>query len=150
MTGDINVAVAEFGEIDAQGRTIRSPAAAGLATSVWKEMDDELNALTGSVGDAFIVEVRPPDQVRRIGARRRASAERAEKLADDINADVVVYGNLKSGAETDDFVPEFWVSVRQLSDAEEVRGQYGYGSALQDLGDVDGNPVARSSCASGW
>jgi len=147
MTGDINVAVTEFGEIDAQGHLMRSETAAELSRSVYQALDTELASLGDALarsGVSIYFEVWPPDKTGPIrGNTAAARAESAEKLADRISADVIVYGNLRTGDQQQDFVPEFYVSQRKLEGAEELSGEYAFGSVIQTLGDVEKNPVAR-------
>jgi tetratricopeptide (TPR) repeat protein len=147
MVGDINVAVAEFGEIDDQNRLVHSETAAELSQSVYQALDTELASLSESLaqsGLAIHFEVWPPDKTGLVrGSTEGARADSARKLADHISADVIVYGNLNSEDLQQGFVPEFYVSQRKLDGAEELSGEYAFGSPIQTIGDVETNPVAR-------
>lgn len=147
LTGDFNIAVAEFGALDAQGRVGESADAYALAQSVHEFLDNELKLLTEgieSAGDKFHIPVLEPSKTGRIGGSTpEERARSAERLAAKINADLIVYGNLDSGDGVTSFIPEFYLSDRKLRDAEELIGQYEFGSTLESSADITTNPVAR-------
>ncbi|HEX2222170.1 MAG TPA: CHAT domain-containing protein [Candidatus Limnocylindria bacterium] len=137
MSGDFNIAVAEFAARGGPDRVEPSDEASALARSVYDTLEAELADLHG-----FQIDVRPPDLTGRLpGATPDARAAAAAALADEINADVVVYGTLS--AEGTAFEPEFFVSERKLVDAQELAGQYRLGTALEVAADISTNPVAR-------
>ncbi len=144
MTGDINIAVAEFGLLDQQGHSSASPTALALAQSVYTRLDQELrtpNAMGGPI--SFIFDVRPPSSTGPItGTNARERAQSAARLASAINADVIVYGNLDSGSTR--FIPEFYISDRSLLTAEELAGQYELGSPIDAGADITRNAPARA------
>jgi tetratricopeptide (TPR) repeat protein len=137
MSGDFNIAVADFAGANTAGDPAGSVEASGLARSVHETLERELKGLSG-----FIVEVRSPSDTGRLpGATAEERARAAEALAREINADVVVYGTLS--ADGKDFEPEFFLSEQKLTGAEELVGQYELGTALRSLVDIAKNPAAR-------
>lgn len=138
MGGSYNIAVAEFGLIDAQGRVTRSTYAHNLATTVRKQLEGELAALRSDIP------VRGPDQIGPItGSTREARAEQAATIAAKHGADIVVYGNLRIDDDQSSFVPEFYLAQSKLSDAEELAGQYEFGTPLFDQGNILNNGAVR-------
>lgn len=136
MTGAFNVAVAEFGMLDDRGRSQPAPAALSLAQSVYSNLDGELRQLN------FGFQVRPPAETGRIeGASREDRAKAAARLAQQINADVIVYGNLTNDGAG--FVPEFYLSDRKLQQAEELVGQYELGAPLRSPASINTNVLAQ-------
>jgi CHAT domain len=144
MTGDINIAVAEFGVLDQQGRAGGSQIALALAQSVYTRLDEELRVPTAVGGPlSFIFDVRSPSSTGPIaGANARERAQSAARLASVIHADVIVYGNLDTGSTK--FIPEFYVSDRSLLTAEELTGQYELGSPIDASADITRNAPARA------
>jgi tetratricopeptide (TPR) repeat protein len=147
LTGDFNIAVAEFGALDAQGRVGESADAYALAQSVYGHLDGELKSLTEGIepaGDKFDIPVLEPSKTGRIsGSTREQRAQSAERLAGKFKADLIVYGNLGFGDGMTRFIPEFYLSDRKLRDAEELVGQYEFGVPLEIPADITENPVAR-------
>ncbi len=143
MTGQFNIAVAEFASLDAQNHVARSPAAHDLAESVFTAIDDEVKSLKASGAlQGFNIQVRGPDTTGSIkGTTGTARAQSAVELASTYNMDVIVYGNLAHDTDATSLRPEFYLSSRTLQNAEELVGQYQYGSNVEALGDVTRNPV---------
>ncbi len=140
MDGDYNIAVAEFDSVDADGAPVESAEAQPLARSVHDLLRDELSSKLGQV---FHVELRPPEETGRVrGSTAERRAQAAETLARRIRADVVVYGTLRAEVPNE-FTPEFFLSDRQLQNAEELFGQHNLGSSIRTAGDIARNAVAR-------
>jgi len=105
MTGDLNIAVAQFGELDGRGRVVRSDRASELATSVAERMQGEL----GQLARTLDIQVRAPARTGRVdGPTPVERARQAARLASVQNANVVVYGILAPGADRTSFTPEFY------------------------------------------
>ena len=126
MAGDINVAVTMFAATDTEDRSIDSPDAVALSHQVFdvlrSSLTDELSV------EGFVVAVRGPDEAGTIsGGSRERRAERAAELAEKIRADVIIYGIYRVGPGVQEFQPEFYLSDRTLSAAEELVGQYELG-----------------------
>lgn len=139
MTGDYNVAVAEFGSAPSAGRPAEEDEAHNLSQSVYDRLDDELATIPRS---GLKLDLRPPSRTGLIrGAGPDERAESASRLAREINADIVVYGTLGAEVPTQ-FTTEFFLADRRLEGAGELVGQHDLGSPARAPGDIR-NPVAR-------
>lgn len=123
---DFNVAVAEFVELDETNTAVESKQAEDLSANVFTAISNELTQIDIPLG------VWSPDQTGAIaGANRDERSRSASELADEINADVIVYGTLTSQDGRLVFQPEFYLNDRRLIGATELTGQYEFGSAEQ-------------------
>jgi tetratricopeptide (TPR) repeat protein len=127
MTGEWNVAVAGFtvlekGEIDQAQADL-------IGTVFFNRLESELTELKTETD--IIIEVWGPDQVGFIsGDSPEERAENAEKLASKINSDVIVYGTIDREGNTLTIQPEFYVSVANFYEAEEMVGQHALGGSI--------------------
>jgi tetratricopeptide (TPR) repeat protein len=91
----------------------------------------------------FKIQVWPPSKTGHIRGRTPEDrAGEAEKLADTIEADVILYGNVQADTHVTSFKPEFYLSTRVVENAEELGGQFEFGKALKRPGSFD-SPVTR-------
>jgi tetratricopeptide (TPR) repeat protein len=143
MSKDFNVAITPFAQLDAQNNVVDSAEAVQLSNQVYETLATELNALKKQAALAgFEIEIRAPSDSGPIsGATPEARAQAAQKLAEEIKADMVIYGYLISDNTT--LAPEFYLSDRQLQSAEELAGQYKLGAEVNVRDDITRNPVAR-------
>jgi len=117
MTGDLRVAVAQFVADD----PAESAAAAEFSESVFQGLHNEISQLR------FLnIGVWGPERTEPIG-----SAEEAEILAEEIDADVLVYGTYSNKL----LQPAFYLRDRKggaghFRNAEELTGQYDLGSEI--------------------
>jgi len=136
MSGDLNVAVAEFSAV--------SSSASGDAKRLAESMFDRVQAQLAEVeSSGFDVQVRSPRDTGKLSAT--ASEPRAEQLralARKARADIVVAGSLAAGTEQTTFTPEFFLAEGKLQDAEELGGYHQLGSVVE-FGTPEKNPVAR-------
>lgn len=112
MTGDFNIAVAQFGEVKDQGIV---PSARGrqISQSLFNFLDSEYK----STDFGLTIQVAHD----KIGIVREA--REAEKLAADLNAHLVIYGTVyESGGEAV-LSPRFYIADRKFS-AAEITGQH--------------------------
>lgn len=154
MSGIFNVAIAEFGQIDeAQGV---QPSQVGKRLSEWvfdtlqatnesypatKQIDiwqDSL-PLTQKLGTIGLVSGTTPEE----------RAEAASILAQNIAADMIIYGNLAPGENTASFVLEFYIAPRLRGETYTTIGHYQFGEPIQlplnfDLDD----PLSRETVTS--
>jgi tetratricopeptide (TPR) repeat protein len=141
MTGDLNIAVAEFGQLDQNGQVVKSKRAVELATSVAEVLQRELGPLRGL---GFDIQVRGPTETGPIeGTTRQQRADRARQLAAAINAKLLVYGVVTQAPTRTSISPEFYLADTLVPGAEELVGDHELGSALETLGDPDANLVLR-------
>jgi hypothetical protein len=139
MTGDYNVAVAEFGAVDEEGSITSHPEASGFSDSLYRALSQELEQLAETD-----IQVYSPAETGQIaGTTREERAQVAQQLAEEINADLVVYGNLELGENRSGFIPEFYIRTQKLGDAQELAGQYEFGSSIEGKGNIERNTAAR-------
>lgn len=144
MTKLFNVAVADFGQVEGATAPARQSEdgelLSELAFDKLKTRFDQIADLAGDVGlqHAYIGIV-PGDTT---AARQLAAAELAQKL----NADVVVYGNIDTSQLPAHFTPEFYISPR-LTGAEESTGPGAFGAPVNVLLPLANSPDNRSRLA---
>ncbi len=126
MTGDFNVAVAQF-QVVGQGEGLDD--AQELAQSVANAIDREMQGLVGKTGRT--IQVRLPQETGTIkGISETDRADAAGDLAKQIKADVVVYGVVEVNGMAATIRPEFCVRSDDFAAANEVTGQYRMGSPI--------------------
>lgn len=134
MTGEFNIAVADFGLIDPATAQVED-SAAGQAASRWlfEGLQSELQAAAGQAPLADQIELRhdaTTPLVRGATADERAAA--AADLARAINAHVVVYGQVTPGGSANDLQIELYVSPQASADElGGLVGGYALGNALR-------------------
>jgi tetratricopeptide (TPR) repeat protein len=135
MTGTFNLAVAEFGQVDSSGKVVSSALGDQISQRLFQGLKIELENLSPADRANFQPQVwqdsLPITQKRvKIGVvPGKTPQERwaaACRLAQTINARVVIYGNLPAGSSAGEFIPEFAVcdnpSLRL--DADEIVGSH--------------------------
>ena len=138
MVGDFNIAVSSFPELRPDGRVVPSAAGDALASTLFGQLDDELRPFKDA---GFVIGRRSPDDTSVVeGATREERAMAAGRLASRVNADIVVYGVLQTAAAQTAFTPEFYLSERTLTKAEELGGQHELGMPVGTNGPLS-NPV---------
>lgn len=130
MSGEFNIAIAEFGQMDANGRIRPSPKGESLSRVLYGRINQEFATLFTQVNaqlwheDVGLgVELGPI--TGQTAAERRANAA---ALAERINAHVVIYGYLETTAAGDQLTPEFY--VRDLREAGDLVGAYQLGAPI--------------------
>jgi tetratricopeptide (TPR) repeat protein len=114
MIGSTNIAVAEFGQIDARGAVRPWDKGAELASRFAADLNDRRGPLDEAVEAATggALDMRGPELTGRIAGQTAEDRERtAERLAKDIHADLIVSGNVSADGRR--FVPEIFVSGRR-------------------------------------
>ncbi|HEV7662867.1 MAG TPA: hypothetical protein VGQ62_04975, partial [Chloroflexota bacterium] len=149
MTGDLNVAVAEFGSLDAQGAAVESADARLLSESLYTTLNEQLQAINqpaASPQQRFEVQVWGPSRVGRIGgASAEARATAAEQLATRSKIHVLVYGYLQLQSGAVSFTQQFF--LRNLPDNPELEGQHELGRSVpvRSLDDPSSRQQLRDS-----
>lgn len=95
--GSYNIAVAEFGEIDAQGRVSFSAEGQSFRSLLASRMELQLADLT----------LARPFAVSRVGPVQ--DAKDAERLAKELRADLVIYGKLETRNNSTVLTPQFFI-----------------------------------------
>jgi tetratricopeptide (TPR) repeat protein len=108
MTGDFNIAVADFSQLgESEGKL-----APIISQQVFRFLDDQAKLITFE--DVQVSH-------RNIGVI--TSAEEAKKLAKRINAQVVIYGDVTSIEKQARLTPQFYIAEAFRADASELNGQ---------------------------
>ncbi|GEM_PF-5587155 len=125
---DVGIAVSYF--VTPPEQTIPDEQARSLVDGVYARLVDEFDAFADQIdlGVAFL----SPNTVPRVEGRTRAIREAsARALADEVGADIVLYGEISRAANGSLVVqPEFYVAPDVFSDALELTGSYRLGSAI--------------------
>lgn len=132
------IAIAQFGEVGANHQVVATDASQAFSKIVYTTLRDELTPLAASLPG----QLKPvlwhdslfPFQIRRqIGwvasgneQTRRAAAK---QLADDLNAKMLIYGNLDITQSPPLFTPEFYVETFN-GEADEASGRYQFGAPI--------------------
>ena len=111
MTGDFNIVIAQFGEIQSNGDIKPSAQAEKISTALFNFLDSEYRAT--DLG--FAVEVAHKNMPL------ITEEAQAEKLAQKVNADIVIFGNVFIQGEQAEFSPRFYVA--EHPDTKELTGQ---------------------------
>ena len=139
MRGTLNLAVADFASADSRGGQA-AKATAKDATDVATSLVDLLAQQLRPVAGRLRIELRGPAQFPSIrGASPAARARTVKQRANQIDADIVVYGTLITDGTRTILQPELYISDSINSDAGEVVGDYLWGSPLQLPGDPESN-----------
>jgi tetratricopeptide (TPR) repeat protein len=140
MTGDFNVAVADFG-LQRDDRVEESEAGRELAQSFSDRLVGALAPLNTS---GFDLQVRPPTEVDTLkGATPEERAREAEKQSRRIKADLIVYGTVEPDGSGSSFTPEFYLSAAKLVKAEELIGKHDLGAPVRTSEDFTRSVIAR-------
>jgi tetratricopeptide (TPR) repeat protein len=118
MTGDFNVAVAQFGEVTDEGIV-----SSALATQISKLLFDFLDSEYKATDFGLDIQVAH----KKIGIL--IEDREAEQLAFDIGADIVIYGNVFAIGNQATLSPKFYVADRL--DTGELTGQHQLASPIQ-------------------
>lgn len=119
MSGLFNVAVAEFGQVDAGGTVTAWRDGARLSRSIAERLEHEFAAAPGLGG---VVQVRHERVGVIAGRTPRERAEQARRRAAELGAHVLIYGNLDRSGDVARFVPQFYISEEAFANAAELVG----------------------------
>jgi tetratricopeptide (TPR) repeat protein len=125
MTGLVNFAIAEFGRVDERGETIRWENGSRAAESLSQRLEREFKSAEALTG---IVQVRHQGVGLVTGATPAERETAAARMAEQMRAKMVIYGNLVQNDNQLSFGPEFYVS--DLEDAAEIVGANRLGSPI--------------------
>jgi tetratricopeptide (TPR) repeat protein len=134
MTGAFNVAVAEFGQVDATGRVSRSEQGARLSEWIYRGLSQEVQSLPARYQPQLWHDSQDWRSKRVTigviaGDSPEERAREAANIARSINAHVLIYGNLGLEQDPTTFTPEFYVSELQ-GQADEIVGTHQLGSPI--------------------
>ena len=130
MTGQFNVAVAEFLVHDAEGKSIRSEDGSLLAAYIKGQIISQFTEI--ELNKTVPYEVWGPKETGSVeGDTREARTLAAAELAQKIHAHVLIYGVIISDGNKSRFMPEFYVNHASFQDASEITGEHEIGSQLR-------------------
>ncbi len=134
MDGIFNVAVAQFGQSDAQGAGKPSDIGKALSKQVYDSLKTELDNLPSSTLQNLDPQIwyDGPQVSKQVtigiipGTTAQARNQAACQLASAINAQVIIYGNLPQSGSSSNFVPETAICNNPALriDADEIVGNY--------------------------
>ena len=128
MTGEFNIAVAEFAVVQGDGASARSQDGRSLGEFLFQRLQASFEQL--GLTD-IRTEVWGPQQTGLVsGDTPEARALAAADLAQRIGADILIYGVITAG-DSPQFQPEFYVDSRGFQQAAEITGRHNLGSALR-------------------
>jgi tetratricopeptide (TPR) repeat protein len=128
MTGEFNVAVADFNVLDAQGKSAHPEDGRKLSDFVYLRLQDSFAEL-GLKNIRY--EIWGPDFTGTIQGSDRAARETAVKqLAEKIGAHVVIYGTIQESRRGFELLPEFYVNYQGFSEAGDITGEHELGAPL--------------------
>lgn len=148
MTGDIKIAIAEFGAKNDQNEIVASSEgqeyAQKFAAGVQQNLDELKQELKAADPAYDIAPVRGPLDVRRVeGDTPEQRRWDAQKLASQLGADIVVYGYLDINPGRTTLTVEFFIADQFLHDAEELTGAQAYGDPRSIGADIRTNVDAK-------
>ncbi|MCL5999663.1 MAG: hypothetical protein M1546_26915 [Chloroflexi bacterium] len=130
-----NVVIADFGQVEQDGRVSASDAGRRLSGYMYDALMRELQGLP-DLQDRFKISVWNDSMStlqKRVTIGAMASMTAAQQLAQDVGANVVIFGNFKAGQDANSFVPEFYVAPLH-NEADEIVGWHQLGSPIERSG----------------
>ena len=136
-----NIVVADFGKVDAQGNVTSSSDASTWSAWMFHTLRDEANQLPPDRKVVIWHDSMFPLHIRaRIGViEGKTPGERelaAEKKANDLGADLLIYGNFATNQTPATFAPEFYLA-KSRNEADEMRGSQKMGKAFPAPASLD-------------
>lgn len=139
MTGTFNIAVAEFGEVNTNGSVGGSEHGASLSETVFESIQREYaDHPTLNPEDVTIWHDSLGRDVKNIrigvitGRDKKEREKNAAAIAGEINADLVIYGQLDSTGSPDSLALEFFYqSDKVRNELSATQGQYEVGPPIQ-------------------
>lgn len=110
MTGDFNIAIAQFGQVTDQGKIERTGQTKSISNALFHYLQSAYRAAE------FGLEV----QLTQKNIPLIEEDADAERVARQTNADIVIYGNVSVHGDTAEFYPRFFLAKR--SEADELTG----------------------------
>lgn len=138
MDGLFNVAVAEFGQVDSSGQVQSSTDGQQLSRRIYEALRLEFDSLPVDLRQEFQPVVwhdSLPPEAKGVtigiipGDTPEARTEAASALARQLNANVIIYGNLVFNQDSAGFVPEFYVASLH-GEADEIVGRHQLGAPI--------------------
>ena len=147
LTGDFKIAVAEFAPVD--GASDAGAKGSELAQQLYDQLRDDLDAMASAASVPFSIDMGlAPQEVGRIeGNSYQAQVDNAVRRAREINADLLIFGNLDVSPDKTVLDAYFYQAPTQLHTAEEMAGAYPL-AHVESPGNVLDNMVTSSELRS--
>ncbi len=140
MRGDYNIAVAAFQARDADGNAVKTDKGVDLADELAGQIAGDIQVL--SAEDIEFQLLRPAQVGFVDGASDGERAASAQRLADTLNADLLLYGNLVVERDHTSLIPRLYVSEGRLGYAPELAGHHQVSDPIEVADSIESNPVA--------
>lgn len=128
MTGSFRIAIAEFGVI---GNPDASDIGFELSNSVYRKIKDSFS----EVQTDYDITIWGPEKVGKvIGDTPEERSASARRIAEGIDANIVVYGFVDATESTWQIFPEFYVASFNSYQIDEITGQYQLGQPFTLVG----------------
>ncbi|MCO5198097.1 MAG: effector-associated domain EAD1-containing protein [Anaerolineae bacterium] len=157
MSGQFNVAVADFGILDASGNVRPDEFGAEMRSIVVNQLNfehDDANLLRQLAGrlDVWHDGLPRSEKSVTLGTIEGSSAEEraasAEALAHEINANMVIYGYLQEADNPDSLVLEFYYDSAQIrGEPDAIAGSQRLGKPIQLQADIAVDPTLAKADA---
>ena len=154
MDGLFNIAVAQFGKLDSAGQVSAWEDGTRLSASLARSLQTEFASSPNLSG----VQVRAQDVGLVQGQTPGARDDAARRIANNLHADIVIYGYLEQQGDTTVFVPRFYINNRRdisgqqavsvLNGAEELVGTNQLGSPVPTSESLGGALVVNDTLKS--
>jgi tetratricopeptide (TPR) repeat protein len=130
MSGQFNVAVAEFLVQDANGKLIRGEDGSLLAAYIEEQINSQFTEI--ELNKTVPYDVWGPKETGSVaGDTPEARSIAAAALAEKIHAHVLIYGVIISDGNKSRLMPEFYVSHASFQDASEITGEHEIGGQVR-------------------
>jgi tetratricopeptide (TPR) repeat protein len=135
MTGAFNVAVAEFGGVGQDGVTGPAQGEGGQTVSGWVakkligELANDPNMLVWYDSAELRRENVTIGRIEGVGPAERAAA--AQAMAERLNADILVFGDIDTRQTPAQLVLEFWIAPQLEYHFEDIQGSYQTGEPIE-------------------
>lgn len=128
MSGEFNVAISRF----AVPEEAQSYASVGDSLALAGFLHDRLEIAFEQANLPFPHELWGASYVGEVTGLTRESRQRAaQELAEQIGANLVIYGVISGQEGECQLLPEFYVHYKGFEEGEEITGQHGLGSSLE-------------------
>lgn len=141
LVGDWNIAVTPF--LASGENKVRRSEIERLSNVFFSHIEAEITNLQEATGadagtNAVTFDLRGPGDLRPVRGSTPAEREAdAARLADQINANVVIYGQIVWTGGSYRLQPEFYVRLENDFEAEELTGQHTFGRGIEISGSPD-------------
>ena len=132
MNGEFNIAVAQFGEEDAQGNVKASASGAQLSALVFERLRAGFTDLPTNLRTPLVWHDSLGLLRKRITIGPIANEAEAIKRAKEIGADILIYGNLKASQTPVGFVPKFLITqgLSNTDELDQIKGNHQLGQPI--------------------